>query len=109
MTEPEKPTLTRKERDQARKRNEILDAAERLFFSKGYEETSINEIAVEAEFAKGTLYLYFSGKSEIYLAIVNRSLDIIHQMILKKVPEAKNGAQKLKVGGDAFSEFFDKY
>lgn len=113
MTSKEEQNLpvkkSRKEREQERKRNEILDAAERLFFSKGYEETSINEIAAEAEFAKGTLYLYFSGKSEIYLAIVNRSLDLIHEMIQEKNSPAKTGAQKLQLGCDVFADFFDKH
>ena len=105
----EPPKKNRKEREQERKRNEILDAAERLFFSRGYEATSINEIAEEAEFSKGTLYLYFSGKPEIYLAIVNRSLEIIQKMLEKKEGQANSGAQKIILGSDTFVEFFKKY
>ncbi len=61
---------TRKERERIFKRNEILDAAVKLFAEKGFDHTTLDEIAEASEFGKGTLYNYFQNKEEIYTAIL---------------------------------------
>ena len=48
-------SLTRKERERATRRREIIDAAQDLFLSKGFENTTMEEIAQRAEFGKPTL------------------------------------------------------
>jgi AcrR family transcriptional regulator len=55
------------------KRKAILDAARELFTQKGYEETTIADIARLAHVAVGTVYLYFHNKHEVYTAV---ALDI---------------------------------
>ncbi|RMD47912.1 MAG: TetR/AcrR family transcriptional regulator, partial [Ignavibacteria bacterium] len=62
--------LSRKEREKLFKKHEILSAALKLFANKGYEKTTLDEIASAAEFGKGTLYNYFSNKEEIFVAIL---------------------------------------
>ncbi|MGE5507970.1 MAG: TetR/AcrR family transcriptional regulator [Chitinophagales bacterium] len=49
----------------------ILDAAYRVFSEKGYHEARVEEIAELAGVAKGTVYLYFSSKQELYLAMLD--------------------------------------
>ena len=51
-------------------RREVRDAAKRLFFQKGFIHTSIDEIAREARVSKGTIYLYFQSKDELYLSLM---------------------------------------
>ena len=51
-------------------RLKILEAAERLMWRYGFKKTTIDEIAQEAEVGKGTVYLYFSSKEEIALALI---------------------------------------
>jgi AcrR family transcriptional regulator len=46
----------------------ILDAARRVFASRGFSEATVDEIASAAGIAKGTVYLYFPSKKDIYLA-----------------------------------------
>jgi len=53
-----------------KKRRQILEAATELFVSQGYRKTNIDEIARAAGIAKGTVYLYFSTKAEVLLAVV---------------------------------------
>ena len=53
-------------------KDEILDAAERLFFSRSYEEVSMDEIAREVELNKATIYLYFKNKETLFATIVLR-------------------------------------
>lgn len=67
---------TRKERERARHRREILDAAERLFAEKGFHGATTEEIAHRAEFAVGTLYKFFASKEEIYTAVLLEGVQV---------------------------------
>jgi AcrR family transcriptional regulator len=55
---------------QARKVDLILAAAGRLFRERGYGNTSMDAVAAEADVSKATLYVYFSGKRELFAAVV---------------------------------------
>ncbi len=68
------PNAARKERERSARADAFLAAAERLFASHGYHETSIELIAREAEFATGTLYRYFRSKEELYVELLKRKL-----------------------------------
>jgi TetR/AcrR family transcriptional regulator, repressor of fatR-cypB operon len=67
--------LSRKEREKLARQQDILKAARELFVTKGYRETTLDEIAQLAEFGKGTLYNYFANKEEIFCAIVDQTVD----------------------------------
>ena len=58
------------------RRNEILDAAEKLFAGKGYIKTTINDILQEVGIAKGTFYYYFKSKEEVMDAVAERYIDM---------------------------------
>ncbi len=51
---------------------EFLDVAQRLFYSKGYEQTSVQQIINEVGVSKGTFYHYFASKAELLDALVER-------------------------------------
>lgn len=57
------------------KRNEILNCAEQLFTTKGYEVTTVNAILKEVGIAKGTFYYYFESKEEVMDAVIMRVID----------------------------------
>lgn len=69
-----------------RKRMALLDAAYDLFISKGVNETSISDIVHRADLAKGTFYLYFKDKSEIYTELVTQKAGELFSVIRKKLP-----------------------
>ena len=54
-----------------KRKQELLKIAYRLIISKGYEETSIDEIIAEAQIAKGTFYYHFKSKEEMLEALIN--------------------------------------
>lgn len=62
-------------KEAAERRNEILDVAERLFCTKGYDNTSTNDILAEIGIARGTLYYHFKSKEDILDAMIARLLD----------------------------------
>lgn len=65
-----------------KRKQELLKIAYRLFISKGYEETSIDEIIAEAQIAKGTFYFHFKSKNALLE-------DIINMMITEEAEQAK--------------------
>lgn len=62
------------------RRNEILETAERLFVTKGYTKTTVNDILKEIGIAKGTFYHYFKSKEEVMDEIIMR---IINKDVVK--------------------------
>ena len=62
--------LITKEAEKQQKRAQILDAARALFTEFGYRSVSVAEIAQRAQVAKGTVYLYFRDKEEMFLTLV---------------------------------------
>ncbi|HDT6574924.1 TPA: TetR/AcrR family transcriptional regulator [Bacillus cereus] len=54
------------------RRKEILETAERLFLTKGYTKTTVNDILKEIAIAKGTFYHYFKSKEEVMDEIIMR-------------------------------------
>ena len=94
----ETTNLSRKERERLFRRKEIIEASVELFATKGFNSTTLDEIAEAAEFGKGTLYNYFEGKQEIYTAIIEEVLE----NDLKIIKEADNNS------GDAV-EFLENY
>lgn len=68
-----------REKKKRTKRRCILEAAIRLFSKKGYEQTSIEELAREAGIGKGTVYSYFQTKRDIVRAFCEDELDYIRE------------------------------
>ena len=62
------------------RRNEILDVAERLFCTKGFDQTSTNDILNEIGIARGTLYYHFKSKEDILDAMIER---VTNQIVAK--------------------------
>ena len=101
--------VERKEREKQRRREEILDAAEKIFFSKGIQNATMDDVAETAELSKGTLYLYFKSKEELYLAISLRGMAIMEQMFDKAVEKHKTGLEKVHAIGKAYFDFYKRY
>ena len=59
--------LSRKEQEQQFHKNLIIKAAAQIFSEKGYDKTTLDEIATLAEFSKGSLYNYFENKEDLFL------------------------------------------
>lgn len=67
----------RKKREKELRRTEIIDSARRVFLDKGYKDTTINQIAHEAELSPGTIYLYFKDKYELFILLTVELLEDI--------------------------------
>ena len=65
----------RRERNKIRCRQRILRASRQLFSAKGYEETTMDDVAERSEVSKATLYNYFPGKDSLLMGIAEAELD----------------------------------
>jgi AcrR family transcriptional regulator len=74
-------------KDADERRNEILDVAEKLFATKGFDQTSTNDILFEAGIARGTLYYHFKSKEDILDGIIER---MTRQLVAKAANIALN-------------------
>jgi TetR/AcrR family transcriptional regulator len=99
----------RKEREKEKRRNDILNAAEKLFFLEGYDNVSLDNIAREVDLGRSTLYLYFENKKELFFAIVLRGTIILNAMIEGEVGGAETGLEKLAAFRKAYYKFSKKY
>ena len=85
----------RKEREKEQRRHEILKAAQRVFFRNGFEKTSMEMVAEECQLAKGTLYLYFKSKEELYVSLVQDGIDILDAMMEREIQKQLPLEEKL--------------
>lgn len=96
---------TRREREQQLRRKTIIEAAHNLFEQKGFEQTTVDEIATVAELGKGTIYSYFKSKEEIYIAILEKKLDFLEQKMREAMANPKSAVDALYGLFDAFIEY----
>jgi AcrR family transcriptional regulator len=77
----DKPTAKRKEREREARREAILKAAERVFLRKGYYEATLDEIAAEAEMAKGTIYNYYKDKQDLFISLAQHGYEHFEEIL----------------------------
>jgi AcrR family transcriptional regulator len=96
---------SRREREREERRNEILDAAEVVFLAKGFVDTTMDEVAAGAELSKGTLYLYFKNKDELYVATCLRTLRRVVELYEAVAERGGTGLETLRELGRAYIDF----
>jgi AcrR family transcriptional regulator len=99
-------SIDRKNREREIRRNDIIDAAIQLFYEKGYNGTTMDDIAGRAEFTKMTVYSYFSGKEEILLSAAIKSFRILNEMFTVAGESGSSGFDKITGIGMAYCDFF---
>ena len=78
----EKELMARIVKEHAVRRNEILDVAQRLVNTKGYEQMTIQDILDGLQISKGAFYHYFDSKQALLEAIIERMVEEVEQLIL---------------------------
>lgn len=81
-------SVTSRTDSQARTRQLVMDAAERLFLAHGFAATSLEDIAREAGFSKGAVYSNFAGKTDLFFAIVEGQFVDLGNQLRQAVTDA---------------------
>ncbi len=98
----------RKAREREMRRQQIMVAAKRVFTQRGYEKSTMEDIAREAELSPGTIYLYFKSKDELYASLCLRVLRFINVKVDHVVSDATLDYEaKQKALLEAIQEVYD--
>ena len=98
-------TTTRRADSQARTRQLVLEAAERLFVANGFGATSLEDIAREAGFSKGAVYSNFAGKTDLFFAIVEQQFAELAERLRHAVAAEEDALSRLAAVGAWYQEF----
>jgi TetR/AcrR family transcriptional regulator len=96
-------------RRKEQRKTEIMDAAERLFFTRSYEAVTMDDIAREVELNKATIYLYFKNKEALFSTIVVRGIQILREKYLECRGKQVSGVVKVALMGQAYYQFAQEY
>lgn len=99
----------RREREKEQRRNDIVDAAECVFFERGWETSTMDDVAEAAELAKATLYLYFKSKESLYMAILLRGSHILLKLFQEAAARGSTGMERVVGIGRAYVQFFEAH
>jgi Transcriptional regulator len=104
-------TTDRKEQMKKIRQQDIINAAEKVFLSKGIHNATMDDVAREAEYSKRTIYAYFDSKEQIYDAIISRAYQIMYDLyeeaFQKEHPAA--GLAKVLLMGKTYLDFINRY
>ena len=98
------PLSERKAKERQFRVKMILEAAKSLFEERGYESTTMADIAERAGFSKSALYFYFKGKDEIYVTLIVEALWELRKR-LEQIVQASEPA--LSMGDEIFDSFLE--
>jgi len=96
----------RKEREKEARKQAILDAAREVFFQYGFQAATMDQIAETAELSKGTLYLYFPSKHDLFITIFIEGLEILYNMLDETSRNGKDWETQLRDMGMAYYRFY---
>ncbi len=93
---------------QKARQEEVYTAAARLFATKGYHATRVQDIAEELGILKGSLYYYFSSKEDLLVKITEGKIEELHEAVQKIVDTGYSPTQKLILAIDEHLRFFQQ-
>jgi len=98
-------TPNRRSREKQQRHEEILNAAESIFFSKGFANSSMDEIGKQAQLSRALLYVYFKDKAAIMRGIMLRADNCLEAYFHKAIELGGNGREQIERIGHAYYEF----
>lgn len=99
----------RKAREKEQRRTDIVNAAEQMFFAKGYDNVSFEDVARVVELNRATIYLYFKNKESLYLAIVLRAIKQLYTVTQERLSNCGDSYHKVDALGYSYLYFARVY
>jgi AcrR family transcriptional regulator len=98
----------RRQEEKGRRRTEILDAAEQVTGSSGWEELTMDQVARCARLSRALLYVYFKDKVDLMYALNERSLTALQQRFTQAYQGKQLGLEKVYAVGEAYVTFAEE-
>ncbi|MBN1850960.1 MAG: TetR/AcrR family transcriptional regulator [Deltaproteobacteria bacterium] len=102
-------TKERKERERLARKQAILDAAREVFFEKGFQATTMDQIAEAAELSKGSLYIHFPTKEELYVSILIEGIEMLNGHFRTAIRGVEGWEAQLRKICDAYYHFYREH
>jgi TetR/AcrR family transcriptional regulator, fatty acid metabolism regulator protein len=93
----------------AHSRASILDTALDYFAGKGYNETSLDEIAGAAQTSKSAIFLHFPSKERLFLALVDQFADLLERRVTEAIQQEQQGVARVRLALEICLETFGRY
>ena len=87
---------------------EILEAARKVFAKKGFNDATVDDIANAAGVAKGTVYLYYSSKRDVYFAALKFGIEQMYTALADKLKRVSTPEEKLRALIGVKLAYFDE-
>lgn len=100
----------RRAREKKQREAQIINAAEKVFFELGFDNSTMDDVAAAAELSKGALYTYFKNKNELCICIVCRALALVLEGFNGVLADKKlSGLKMIVEAGMSFQRFYRTY
>ena len=99
----------RKEREKQARREAIVASAREIFFAKGFNATTMDEIAQKAELSKGALYLYFASKEELWATVMRKGLEVLFAWVDEIFSLDLRPDEMIKKLGEVYYRYYIDY
>ena len=76
-------------------RERILEAAVKVFATKGYHDAKVDDIVSESNTSKGSFYFYFPSKQDIFLALSDTFTDLLESKLTQAMEKEERGVHLL--------------
>lgn len=96
----------KKEQRKEQHRLEILEAAERIFACQGFYTTTMEEVAEACGWSKGTLYLYFNSKEDLFFSVITEKVDQFRESLTTALAATQNIEESITALVKAQFQFF---
>jgi AcrR family transcriptional regulator len=98
----------RRERERRQRRADILRAAESVFAAHGFHASSVEQIASTADYATGTVYLYFRDKEALYLELFEEKIRELARLIRERTSGLEDPVEAIRQVVAARMEYFER-
>lgn len=98
--------LERRVKEKDSRKKLILKSARALFFKKGFNKVTVDEIAKASELGKGSIYLYFDSKEEIYAQILLNDIDNFNRQVSALLDKENTASDLLTDFSNIYIDFF---
>ncbi len=98
-------TAERRQEEKEQRRQEIIEAAEKVFARRGVDKATMADVADESRLSRGLIYFYFKDKEALYLAVIFRATKALYERFVEAVSDGESGLEKIKSLGKAYVDF----
>ena len=90
------------------RKDQIMNAAQIVVASKGYDQTRMDDIVEKAQLSKGAIYWYYKSKKDIYLSLIDYWFNEYSAGVLKSLEDKDSSSEQLKSLFEYFVDQFDQ-